>query len=132
VSGLPAFKDLLTNTPHIHVYRPAASGHRPVADGDPIPWTRPQESYDLRPGPTDEQYGDYRFPDNFVEGIGRAADPFRPASASPVSPFRAIIDLWLRCRSGGYTNVYIQVNDYLLLVTEAGVVAADDIFSPIS
>ena len=57
-----------------------------------------------------------------VEGDGTRFKPYRYTNPASVSPYYAIIDLWFRFRFVKY-EVFIQVNDCILIVQPKGVIA---------
>jgi len=75
--------------------------------------------------PTDVEYevkeeGSFSFS---VEGHGTRFSPFRYSDAAPVSPYYAIIDLWFRFRLIENSIVFIQANDWILVIQPKGVVS---------
>lgn len=76
---------------------------------------------------TDAEYevkegGSFQFS---VEGNGTRDKPYRYIGPAPVSPYYGIIDLWFRYHFTKGGEVFIQVDDWILVVVPKGVVATD-------
>lgn len=60
-----------------------------------------------------------------VEGNGTRFKPYRYTGPAPVSSYFGIIDLWFRYRLIKNIVVFIQVDDWILVVVPKGVVSTD-------
>lgn len=81
--------------------------------------------------PTDAEYeakegGSFRFS---VEGNGTRSKPYRYTGPASVSPYFGIIDLWFRYRFTQGGVVFIQVDDWILVVMPNGVVSRDGYYT---
>lgn len=74
------------------------------------------EVYEVKEG------GSFQFS---VEGNGTRDKPYRYIGPASVSPYFSIIELWCRYRFTKGREVFIQVDDWILVVMPKGVVSTD-------
>jgi hypothetical protein len=104
------------NVPSIHVFKVEG-------ESNGVKHLTPQEH--------DSRYYDYDQPSyslGYTKGDGSRDNPYTYESAVPVSPYYAIIDLWLKFRLKKLLNnnvALIRVNHWLLELHLDGVVAED-------
>lgn len=77
----------------------------------------------LEPQNQDKEYLDHSYSNNYTSGSGSDIDPYQYRSASPVSAYYAIFDLWFRFHYEieNQRSIYINVNDWVFKLTSDGV-----------
>lgn len=116
-----SFEEIRRSVSSIHVFKPT-KGKDPARATDLVSSRFDDRTYRVR-----------RRGHDFIGGDGSKLNPYTYKGAASVSPYYAIIDLWMefrdRARAAGAPPIFIKVNDWVLQIGPEGVTAEDGHFS---